>query len=138
MAIEVRKFEHSAKRLWPLVGPWVTSRSVHRELGGPVLSGDGTTWFVALDGAKPVGFMQLRDTPTAYWRDAAYVVEGFRGKKVHQRMVAAAESHLSSLPPKPVKVVCRTARWKHYARRGFKQTSQRGDWIYGEKSCSKK
>ena len=133
MGIEVRQFANSSKKLWPLVGPWVTSRAVHKELGGPVLTGDDTTWFVAVVDSKPVGFLLLRKADSVWWRDAAFVVESERGKGVHKQLILASTT-VSSQDKLPVRIVCRSARWKHYAKSGFTKLGQRGDWITGEKA----
>lgn len=133
MAIEIKQFANSTKRLWPLVGPWVTCREVHKALGGPVLTSDATTWFVAIRDGQPIGFLLLRKTDSAWWRDGAYVIESERGKGVHKQLVLASTT-VTGQDKLPLRVVCRSARWKHYSQAGFQKVSQRGDWITGEKS----
>lgn len=106
--------------VWPLIGPLLTSRAVAKELGGQPFADGAVAWFVATVRGKVVGLCALKDIDGAYWEDLAYVLPDHRGKGVHLSLCAARTRHLATLPPQPLKVCVRKARWeKHYLSRGF-------------------
>ncbi|HKY40751.1 MAG TPA: GNAT family N-acetyltransferase [Polyangiaceae bacterium] len=122
--------KHGDERLWLLLGRFFCDRAVLKEMGGPLYSGPGVTWFVALARGKVVGFCSLRVTPTAYWHDYAYVVPEARKHGVHERLAATREKLQATLPPLPSRVAIPKRRWPRYQRRGWSIQSERGSWIY--------
>jgi hypothetical protein len=117
--------------VWALIGQYLCSRSVHKELGGPIYSTEGVTWLVAVHRGQTIGFASLRSAAGALHHDYSYVVEGQRKSGVHSAL-AAARDKLSIDSVLPRRVVCRESRWHHYADRGWQVLSQRGSWIHGE------
>lgn len=136
MAITIKQFGNSDRGLWPLIGPYTTSREVHKALGGGVFSDADTTWWVAFDGDTVVGFCTLRADKNNYWLENSYVIPEARDAGVHTKLSDARLKHMATLPSRTVKVCCRTARWAYYQERGFHQDSVRGDWIYASKLSS--
>lgn len=128
--------EHGDARLWPLLGPFLCDRAVHKELGSPLYSGKGVTWFFALDDeGRVLGFVSLCVTSTGLWHDHDYVVPGRRGKGVHARLAKLRDKRIEEIASDlPEKVAVPRHRWKHYRQRGWKVASERGSWVYGERS----
>lgn len=133
MGIDIKQFKHTSKRLWSLIGPLVTDREIHKELGGPIYSSPDCTWFVAIDSGQVVGFAMVREAKTSIWLDYAWTKQSSRGNGVHKKLAAARDEFIATLDEKPIRVCCHEKRWKHYAKRGFVQTSKRGSWVYGIK-----
>ncbi len=129
--LEIKTLAHGDKRLWPLIGPFLCDREVHRELGGALYSVDGVVWFVALSRGTVVGFCSLRPTEQAYWLDYAYVVPDRRGHGVFTKLAAARDAYVFELPPLPRRIAVPDRRWKHYRSRGWSEHSRRGSWVYG-------
>lgn len=129
MGIDIVQFRHGETGLWELVGAFLCSREVLKELDGPIYSSEAVTWLVAVEDRMAVAFLTLRDTPATYWRDYAYTVPSRRSQGVHNQLAAACDAYLATLSPKPLRVLCRQRRWPHYAARGFVIEKQRGDWI---------
>lgn len=133
MGVVIKRYLPGDLGVWPLIGPFLTSREVHKSLGGPVVSEpEATTWWVATNGKAVVGFCALRDDG-AYWLENSYVVPDARGEGVHTKLSDARLKHLETLPPKTVRVCCRTARWPYYEAQGFHQDRIKGDWIYASR-----
>lgn len=134
MGIAITKYDHESPKLWPLLGPLVTSRDVQKELGGPVFSSPNTTWFIAVDGKQVVGFSSLRVSPQGYWFDYTYVVPDRRKKGIHKRLAKEQDTYLATLPPQSLLVCTPKRRWPHYEKQGFTIQRERGSWVYGIKS----
>lgn len=135
MSIKISMYRHTDAKLWPIIGPFLTSREVVKSLGGPVLSDDSAFWWIATEGKTTVGFGCARESKDGWWLDCTYVAPSARSEGVHKAIAEARDTHLATLPAKPINVCCRSARWKHYADRGFQQTRVRGDWVYGRKAA---
>lgn len=134
MKTKIVHLTHGDPELWTHLGQFLVSREVHKELGGPIYSSEGTHWWVALEGVEVVGFASMRPTKAGVWFDYAYVVEGARGKGVHGQMAKAREKLANTLHPEtPTKIAVRSDRWKHYKRRGWTVDRERGSWVYGSK-----
>lgn len=127
----IKQFAHGSPELWSLIGEFLASRKAHQELGGPIYSTEATTWFVAIERGKAIGFASLRETKQALLLDYAYVVEGKRGRGVHAALCAARERHAAQ-SELPRRVVVRESRWRHYESRGWRVLSRRGSWVHGE------
>ena len=124
---------HGDPELWELLGESFCSREVHKELGGPIYSSAGTHWWIAIERGRMIGFASMRPTTAAVWLDYGFVVESARDKGIFTRLAElrldlAAADH----PDLPLRVAVRAERWSHYRARGWKKSSQRGAWVYGE------
>lgn len=133
MGVVIKQYRHEDAALWPLIGPFLASREVHKSLGGPVFSDADTSWWVATESKAVVGFCSLREAKGAYWLENSYVLPDSRGEGIHTKLADVRLKHLATLPSKTVKVCCRTARWPYYEGWGFHQDQVKGDWIYASK-----
>lgn len=133
MGHHVEVIQHGDQRLWPLLGPFMCSREVHKELGGPIYSNDGVTWFLAVERGDVVGFCATRETTAALWYDYAYVVPNRRGKGVFKRLAKERDKFAKNIQLPRRTAVCEP-RWKHYEERGWQIQTVRGSWIYAWKS----
>jgi GNAT superfamily N-acetyltransferase len=121
--------------MWDAVGPFACSRSVIKELGGPIYSADGMLWLVARDSAgRVVGFASIRRTESEVWFDYGFVVEELRGRGVFAALAAerdqlAKRSHLLQ------RTVIRAERWKHYQQRGWEKLRAAGQWLHLSRSA---
>lgn len=136
MGHHVKTFAHGDPNLWTAVGEWLCSRAVHVALGGPIVSSDATTWFVAFDRRTPIGFATMREATSAIWYDYGFVVELRRGSGVFAALAEARDRVAATLDPRPLRVAVRAERWKHYKRRGWSVSSERGSWIHGIKEAA--
>lgn len=128
----IESLEHGEDRLWLLLGPFLASRAVHRELGGPMVSAPGGRWWVATEGERVVGFVSLRVTGTAAWHDYSYVVPDARGRGVHADLARSRDLYLREHHPDlPERVATCADRWHHYVERGWEVASERGSWVHG-------
>ena len=129
---------HGDPELWALLGESFCSRATHKELGGPIYSSPGMHWWVAVERHRMIGFVSLRPTSSALWFDYAYVVETRRGDGIFVRLAQLREVEIQAKHPGfPLRLAVRTQRWPHYQKRGWKQTSRRGSWVYGQREPSR-
>lgn len=129
--MKIRTYAHGDPELWGHLGPFLADRKVHQELGGPIYSTEGVTWFVAIERGKAVGFASLRQTKTARHYDYDYVVPGKRGTGIHAALCEVRDKVAGS-GSLPRRVVVRESRWHHYESRGWRLRSRRGSWVTGE------
>lgn len=132
MGIDVKTFNHSDKSLWPHLGPLACDRKVHKEMGGPILSGEGSVWFVATDKSACVGIAAVHARGGKMLLES-YVIPSRRGKGIHRKLCQVRDAYLKTLGSVKVAVCCRKDRWSHYKQQGFQQISTRGQWICAEK-----
>lgn len=137
-SVWVKEFRHDSAKLWPMIGPIVTSREAHKALGGGMFSDSSTTWFVARDNAGAVlGCCSVRETPKGYWLENSWVCPEARGKGVHKALCQARDEWLDKAPAKDRLACVKESRWKYYKANGWEVASQRGSWIYGVKHVKK-
>lgn len=130
--MKIVHLQHGDAELWQRLGPYLVSREVHKALGGPIYSTEGTHWWIALERGKVLGFASMRPTKSAVWYDYAYVVDDEREKGVFSALAEARDAAAVELHGDlPTRVNTRADRWSHYKRRGWTVTSERGEWIYG-------
>lgn len=134
-AVKITRHAHDSAALWPLVGPLLTSRDLHRSLGGPVVADDTAVWWVATEGKRCVGFACVRLSADTWHIVASYVTPGDRSAGVHAALAEARDKHLAADPGKAVEVSCKLERWHHYETQGYVRTRQRGQWVWGRKSA---
>lgn len=137
MKFTIDQLPHTEAKLWPMIGPIVTSREVHKELGGAMFSDVRTMWWVAHEGPVVLGCCCARVTDKGIWIDNAYVVKESRKKGVHAALCVAREKWIEKQQPSTILVCCRASRWPHFEKRGFILKSTRGSWKYAEKPCQK-
>lgn len=127
--VKVIRVEHGPE-LWPLLGPFMADKEVHKELGGAICSDPNHVWFVALDSESVVGFCGILVTDKAYILHSAYVVKDRRDQGIGGQLANARDEYLTTLPPRPVRSVIRNNRWADYEKSGFTIQRQRGEWLY--------
>jgi hypothetical protein len=138
MKIEVRMLKHGEGDFYSLAGPFALSKEVHKDLGEPLSSAPGMTWWFALTDGVPVGFCTLRETDDSHWLDYHWTVPVNRGKGIQKKLAAAREKHLATLPGKPLRMAARSHNWAFWEQQGFAVANRRGDWCFGVKGDIKK
>lgn len=131
MGYHLKVFEHGDPKLWPLLGPFLCDRAVLKELEGPVYSAPGTTWIIAVENGRAIGFVSSRDGGDCWWHDYAYVIPERRRAGVFIALAAERERLEAKRGKRPVRIAVKETRWTHYEKRGFVVQSRRGSWIYG-------
>ena len=133
MAVKISRHAHDSTTLWPLVGPLLTCRDLHRALGGPVVADDTAVWWEATEGKRCVGFCVIRLAKDAWHIEAAYIVPSDRSAGLHTALCEARDAFLAADPARAVEVCCKLERWQHYAIRGYEMIRQRGEWVWGRR-----
>lgn len=136
MGIRVEVLEHGAGAMWIALGPIMSSRTVVKELAGPIFSGPTTTWLVARDASGTVvGVASLRDGGDVWWCDYGYVLPAHRRRGVFARLAKTREK-LAARSHKACRALIQERRWPHYEERGWSVLSRRGSWLTIERSGS--
>lgn len=125
--IRIEALRHGDKRMWALLGPYMASREVHKELGSPIYSSESMSWLVALDRSGLVGFASLREGKDLVWYDYAYVRPDRRGEGVFSLLADERDKRAVAMASQ-LRAVIREDRWHHYEARGWTITSARGSW----------
>lgn len=134
MGIRIELYDHDDDDLWCKVGRLVTDRAVHRDLGGPIYSAEGVSWFVAVDSdGEVIGFASMRPADDTLHYDYAYVAPGKRGKGVFTRLAKMRDKWAAKSGARQIRTVVRQERWKHYRKRGWAVKSRRGSWVHARK-----
>lgn len=54
--MKITALTHADPDFYPLLGPFLANRSVHRQIGDTIWDDDGKTWLVARTSGKVIGF----------------------------------------------------------------------------------
>lgn len=104
---------------YPLLGPWLTRREVHRRLGGVPWDDDGKAWIVAVDddGAVEgfIGYATQHGTSTVLL-ESGFVVDPQQEETLLAELVRAA---VVAVAPSPVRSTVRRHLERVYTRAGF-------------------
>lgn len=121
--------------LWPLLGPLATSKAVHKDLGGPVLSTDSHRWWFAVTGDSAVAMASLcypRGSGQFAWFDNAWVAPDWRGLGVWSVAFGLVRDEAVSASMPRIRACVSAPLVTTHERRGFKTYLQRGRWSYME------
>jgi GNAT superfamily N-acetyltransferase len=123
-----------APRLYTMLGRHFASRSVHKELGGPIYDDENTLWVVMRDSAELAAFGAVRIAANGVvWLDYAYVEQRYRGTGLHSRLLDERLRIAHELGAVRIRTVTQLAAVAEmFERRGFRCTSRRGAWSYYE------
>jgi GNAT superfamily N-acetyltransferase len=123
----IRQYAFDDAVLWPLVGPFLCSRKVLSELGGPVYADRNSIWWVASCGVNVLaGFAILRKGRDAWHRDYGFVLPEHRGRGLHGFMIAAMDIHAGSNAALPIRVLVHKSRLRHYLK--WNTIQIKGSW----------
>lgn len=132
--------QHAAS-FWPILGPFLVNREIHRELEGPIFDSPEHVWIVALahDDATTdtavAGWSAVTCSGKVAWLTVAYVVPVHRGRGLHRRMVELRLKivtewegvvRIRAATSGSATKTLRAAKFKPYLRRGTR-------WVYYER-----
>lgn len=107
-----------------LIGPFLASRPVSRQLGGRLWDDDGKRWWAVTDAGQVAGFAAAVATEPGLVRlCSAYVVPSRRGQGLHSILVAA---RLGSFPGVAAEAVCTPSGLRACLSAGFAVTAVKG------------
>lgn len=117
-AVEVVEIDNADPRFYPWLGPFLGSREVHAELGGPVYDDPGKRWWVARSGDKVVGFCALHVEGPTVKLGSAYVIPSARDEGVYSALFEARLEAAAALGLK-MRAVVRPDAKKLFVRHHF-------------------
>lgn len=110
------------KRFYPLVGPFLADRAVHKALGGVPYDDDGKTWIVARRNARAVGIIALRTNRQGLvTAESCYTRPGH--EDVRSDLIAAV---IEQTHPSPVATTVRSEVAPAYHAAGFQEVKPVG------------
>lgn len=128
----------SMKRFWPMVGPYIASRDVRKELNDNIYDDEQTVWFVMYieegrtvpDDHSVLGFCCARITDTKCELRHDYIREEFRGARRYSILFDARQRYLKEKHPgKPQEIVTNTKEIVEKVKKeGFVSSSRRGSY----------
>lgn len=117
-ALTIVETDNTAPDFYRLVGPFLGSREVHRELGGPVYDDPGKLWWLAMLGGDVVGFCALRVEGRTVKLGSAYVVPDARRCGAYEKLFEARLAHALQLEL-PIRATARPAAAALFRRHRF-------------------
>jgi hypothetical protein len=114
---------------WSLVGPWLCSAVVQKDLGGPIRATERSFWFVAMSDARPSGFALIERKHDHWWMEAAWVRPEHRHAGLHGLLTVARLAFSESIDRAPRRMLVHESRWRHYRDRGWKILRSRGQFL---------
>lgn len=115
------------------LGPFMCSREVHKELGGPIFGDSRYQWVVAFDGSTVVGWgsVVLDKVATLDW---SYVLsshrqQGIYGEIYRRLLVLAGDREIRATSRNPIVQ-------KMYEASGFVRVGARGSWVQYKRMCT--
>lgn len=118
-ALTIVETDNTAPDFYRLVGPFLGSRDVHRELGGPVYDDPGKLWWLAMLGGAVVGFCGLRVEGRVVKLCSAYVVPHARRSGVYEQLFQTRLTQALQLDL-PIRGTVRPAAAALFLRHGFR------------------
>lgn len=121
--LRIERMINTDPGFYQILGPFLSRRSIVRDLGDPVWDDDGKFWFVALDGNAVAGFAGLRSEETKHVFCSAYVLPVCRRQGVYTLLVDERIKILAQ-SPRPAVATARTVAVPALMKVGFTVVSQ--------------
>lgn len=128
----------SMKRFWPMMGPYIASREVHKELNDNIFDDGWTVWFVmhtetgreVPTSENVLGFCCARITESKCELKHDYVLPEYRNDRRYSILFDARQKYLKKeCPDKPQEIVTNNIKLIQKLRSsGFKPNGVRGSY----------
>jgi hypothetical protein len=130
VAVEIRILSDDDPDFYRFVGPFLGSRAITKELGGPVWNDPGKLWFVALDRRQPIGICASVREGKRVRLCSDYVIPSRRGEGVYRDLFAA---RLRALSGEPMIATATDASIGTFLKNGFRAKAKRGRFTVVER-----
>lgn len=122
-------------RFYPLLGPFLASRSVYRELRLLLWNDDNKQWWLAVDGDDRVlGFCAAVVRGAVATLCSAYVIPKKRRQGVYRDLFAARLHYLRGCGVRTVRATCTELSRPHLLAEGFSAVGKSGRYTKMERS----
>jgi GNAT superfamily N-acetyltransferase len=125
MSIEIVATRRGEPGFYDLVGPFLGSRAVAKELGAPVWDDDGKEWFVAIDDGAPVGVCAYVKEGQRWRLSSDYVAPEHRERGVYRRLFLA---RLKAVGNRQLISTVTDSSLPIFLEHGFKASGKRGQY----------
>lgn len=122
------------REFYVLMGPFLVSRAVRRELGIAISSDEHYRWVLALDGDTVAGFAAVELYGDTAQLRHVYVVPEYRGRGVCSELVEAHEEIARKAGFASIEAVVAPTLRALLDKRGYEQVGNRGKYAIMEKS----
>lgn len=119
-------------RFYHLMGPFLVSRDVRRELGVPISSDENYRWVIAMKSGSVVGFAAVELLGDIAQLRHAYVVPECRGLGIYGDMITSREKIARRSGCRTLKAVASPNSVDALERRGYKRIKKRGKYTVME------
>lgn len=114
------------KRFYPVIGPFLGRREVHRAVGGVIYDDDGKTWIVARSGHKVAGFIAYRGQHGMITAESCYIARRDRdGDEDPAVREALLDALIQATAPSPITTMVPKAVAGIYTERRFTELPQK-------------
>ena len=133
--MEIRQYKHGEGDFWQRMGPFLASAAVRRELGAPITSDETTTWWLAVDGDRTLGFVSARLRGGTWEFRHDYVTPEVRGQGVY-RALFRARLDACAQTGGIAKATVNARSLPLYQEHGFEPVAQRGQYTIVQKELT--
>jgi GNAT superfamily N-acetyltransferase len=130
--MKIQKMKQEDEGFWQLMGPYLVSNDVRKELGMAISSDTSYTWFLAVEDGKCIGFCAAKEINSAtYFKGPGlefrhrYVDPDRRGNGIGKKLM---EARLKFAEGRNVKATVTPDSQPTYEKLGFKKVFQRGQY----------
>jgi len=122
-ATEIVTLTNQDPRFYPLLGPFLGRKEVHREIGAPPWDEDGKAWIVITEDGQVAAFGAVVNGKGHVRFTSDYVLPAHRSKGLHGRLI---RERLKATEGTPAIAVCSPAGLPAYLAEGFEPVRERG------------
>lgn len=131
--IEIRIMTNKDEGFWPVLGPFLSSRAVAGDLGGPIYNDDGRVWFVASLNGCLAGIAAVDVKRSAGVLKHAYVYPQYRKRGVYSQLLQTRMEYIKDLGLAKIKTRAAPTTAHRFVAMGFVEVGRRGKYVDYEK-----
>lgn len=129
MEIKIIRVEHGKDELFTKVAYASLNERVQKELGYPLKSQLGQTWFIAIDGDDLAGFCSFKVIGNRINLCHAYVFRLYRNAGIYRKLFKERDEYLSKFKSDQY-AICTPLSLKTYTNNGFIITKRLKNYIH--------
>lgn len=127
--MKIKQFNQNNDDFWKLIGPFLVSSHVRKELGMAISSDESYFWFLAIENDECIGFCAARKINSATYFTGEglefrhrYVMPGRRGEGIGRKLM---QTRLKFAAGFNVKATVTPLSQATYEKHGFKKVAQK-------------
>lgn len=129
---ELRTLTNTDREFYPLIGPFLGRREVHRAVGSAVYDDDDKTWLVIVTGKRVDGFIAYRPQRGVTVAESCYIARRTPEGEDTLVRTALVQHLIASTAPSPLRTMVPKSVMNVYTDAGFTELPQKSTKNYAE------